>query len=164
MHQGPALDKTTRVLSINSQLEIGHLELLNVAPNYPAMRTSDGLPDIDMTTDIMSIYYPQTNHHSITKIVIPIHLQNTPLILKLPMDNAQSSNQAHVSKNTNLPSSISSNSEASAYFLDETLTTGFPSNIEAYIEDQLVILLQDPHYLANVVKDAIDHFVQHLGN
>ncbi|KAF3624326.1 hypothetical protein FXO38_30333 [Capsicum annuum] len=47
----------------------------------------------------------------------------------------------------------------------ELLLQDFPLTLNACIGDWPVILsLKDPHYLANVMKEAIDHSVHHLGN
>lgn len=87
--------------------------------------------------------------------------------IKLPMDKTQQQTAQNASNPKNpifLVTAPTPQDHSPTSWL-ELLLQDFPLTLNACIGNQPVILtLQDPHYLDNVVRDAIDNPVNLLGN
>ncbi|KAF3663927.1 hypothetical protein FXO38_10389 [Capsicum annuum] len=123
----------------------------NVAPNA-----------YDMTMEVIYLNSNLTNLSSPFKNGKNYLTPLNPVTIKIHMDNTQ---QPFTPKNPFFLVTAPPPQEHSPTSWLELLLQDFPLTLNACIGDQPVILtLQDPYYLAYMVKKAMNRSVKHLGN
>ncbi|KAF3679442.1 hypothetical protein FXO37_03847 [Capsicum annuum] len=123
----------------------------NVAPNT-----------YDMTMEVIYLNSNLTNLSSPFKNGKNYLTPLNPATIKIHMDNTQ---QPFTPKNPFFLVTAPPPQEHSPTSWLELLLQDFPLTLNACIGDQPVILtLQDPYYLAYIVKEAMNRSVKHLGN